>query len=257
MLDYILLLIAGFVGGVINSIAGGGSFVTFPALLAVGVPPISANATNTFASCAGYLSGAYAFKEDIKPHKKALPKLTAISLLGGLSGAVLLLNTGESNFSLAIPWLLLLATLLFIFGQHINQYMKQKAQRHAHASGLGDVLLYGLLFLVGLYGGFFNAGLGIITLSYLALAGYTNINAMNGLKLLISVVVSLIAIVLFIVHGAIAWQEGLIVLFGTLLGGYFAAHLSKTLPRRYVHTTIVISSCVITLYFFIQTYTDL
>ncbi|GGK65421.1 sulfite exporter TauE/SafE family protein [Amphritea balenae] len=252
--ELIILFIAGILGGIINSIAGGGSFITFPALLFVGVPPISANATNTFASCSGYMSGTWAFRKDLREAKADLPRFIILSLIGGIAGAWLLLQTPETAFRIAIPWLLLFATLLFIFGGQLNLALKKLSSAHRHASALGGVLLALLLFGVCLYGGFFNAGLGIITLSYLALAGYTNINTMNGLKLLISTFVSLIAIALFIYDGVIAWYEGTVVLTGTLLGGYFAAHLSRKLPQQWVRNFVIFASIGITLYFFYDVY---
>lgn len=252
--ELLVLFIAGVCGGVLNSIAGGGSFITFPALLFVGVAPISANATNTFASCAGYLSGCYALRKDLYAYQEELPRIVLISLLGGVVGAWLLLETPEAQFRQAIPWLLLFATLLFVFGGKLNQTLKKLAAHHRHASSLGVLSLMLLLLGVSIYGGFFNAGLGIITLSYLALAGHTNINTMNGLKLLVSTAVSLIAMVLFIYHGVIAWYEGSVVLTGTLLGGYVAAHLSRQLPQQYVRNVVVIASTGITLYFFYDLY---
>ncbi|MBE2294078.1 MAG: sulfite exporter TauE/SafE family protein [Phycisphaerales bacterium] len=254
LLEIIFLFGAGFLGGILNSIAGGGSFITFPALLFVGVNPISANATNTFASCAGYLSGAYAFRTDLNAHKKELPKVVFIGLIGGILGAWLLLQTPASLFRAAIPWLLLFATILFIFGGKANNALKKLASHHHHAPFLGRILLSLMLLSICIYGGFFNAGLGIISLSYLALAGYTNINAMNGIKLLISSTVSLIAIALFISDGVIAWDKGIIVLIGTLVGGYVAAHVSKRLPQHYVRAFVILASCGITLYFFIEVY---
>ncbi|WP_432471850.1 sulfite exporter TauE/SafE family protein [Amphritea sp. HPY] len=254
MLELLFLLAAGFFGGMINSIAGGGSFITFPALLFVGIPPISANATNTFAACSGYMSGTWAFRKDLREVKDQLPKFILISLIGGIAGAWLLLQTPETAFRVAIPWLLLFATVLFIFGGQLNSLLKTLSTRHRHASSMGALLLTLLLLGVCLYGGFFNAGLGIITLSYLALAGYTNINTMNGLKLLISSFVSLIAIALFIYDGAIAWYEGTIVLTGTLAGGYFAAHLSRKLPQQWVRNFVIVASTGITIYFFYDVY---
>ncbi len=254
LMELLLLFVAGFCGGVLNSIAGGGSFITFPALLFVGIPPISANATNTFASCAGYLSGGYALRRELYAYQSQLPRIIAVSLVGGLAGAWLLLQTPESLFRQAIPWLLLFATLLFIIGGRLNSALKRLASHHRHASSVGGLLLLLMLLGVCLYGGFFNAGLGIIILSYLALAGYTDINAMNGLKLLVSSVVSLIAIVLFIIDGTIAWSQGSVVLVGTLAGGYVAAHLSRQLPQHYVRGFVIAASSAITVYFFIDTY---
>lgn len=252
--ELLFLFFAGFFGGVINSIAGGGSFITFPALLLVGVPPISANATNTFASCAGYLSGSFAFRQELAAHKEKIAGIVGTSLVGGIMGAWLLLQTPETVFREAIPWLLLFATVLFVFGGKLNSTLKRVGSSHRHASVIGSLLLSLLLFGICIYGGFFNAGLGIITLSYLALAGYSDINAMNGLKLLVSSAVSLIAITLFIYDGVIAWYEGSIVLLGTLAGGYYAAHVSRQLPQRYVRAFVIVASVGITVYFFYDIY---
>ena len=256
LLEFAFLFSAGFFGGVLNSVAGGGSFITFPALLFVGVAPISANATNTFASCAGYLSGTYALRDELFLHRKELPKIILISLVGGMLGGWLLLKTPESVFREAIPWLLLIATVLFIFGAKINRQLKQLVSHHRYAPVLGHFLLFLMLLGVCVYGGFFNAGLGVIALSYLALAGYENINAMNGIKLLISSAVSLIAIVLFVYNGVIAWYEGTVVLLGALLGGYVAAHVSRRLSQHYVRAFVTSVSCSITAYFFIVTYAN-
>lgn len=256
MTDAVLLLAAGILGGVLNSIAGGGSFVTFPALILVGVPPISANATNTFASCFGYLSGTYAFRDDLRNHRNRLSQFIILGLMGGVTGAWLLLQTPDTLFREAIPWLLLFAMLFFVFGNRLNRSLSRHYAQHRHASLAGAFLLQLLLLAVCVYGGFFNAGLGIIILSYLALAGFSDIHAMNGIKLLVSSVVSLIAIALFIVDGAIAWVEGTSVLIGTLLGGYVAAHLSRRLPQSWVRGFVIVAGCITTGYLFVDTYAD-
>jgi uncharacterized protein len=253
-IEWLVLFAAGFAGGMLNSIAGGGSFITFPALLFVGVPPVSANATNTFSSCSGYLSGAWAFRHELAAHRKELLKYSLASLLGGATGAWMLLQTPENLFREAIPWLLLFATLLFALGGRLNLALKGFASRYQHASRAGAVLLLLLLVGVCIYGGFFNAGLGIILLSYLVLAGQTDINTMNGIKLLVSSLVSLIAIALFIAEGAIAWREGMIVLLGTVSGGYIAAHLSRQIPQLFVRGFVILAGSLMTLWFFVVTY---
>lgn len=252
--DIVLLALAGFIGGVANSIAGGGSFVTFPALLLAGVPPVSANASNTFASCSGYLSGAYALRREIGRHAGQLPRYLLISAVGGLVGAWLLMRTPEELFREAIPWLLLFATVLFVAGGRLNAGFARLAAVHRHASTVGRLMSLLLLFGVCLYGGFFNAGLGIVVLSYLALAGHADINEMNGLKLLISSAVSLSAIGWFVFEGAIAWYQGSAVLLGTLAGGYYAAHVSRRLPQHRVRQVVIAVGCAITLYFFYDIY---
>ncbi|WP_394132257.1 sulfite exporter TauE/SafE family protein [Shewanella maritima] len=252
--EVVLLFFAGVLGGVLNSVAGGGSFVTFPALMFVGVPPIMANATNTFASFFGYLSGAYAFRKELKGHGKQIKVIIITSVIGGALGAFLLLWASEATFKQAIPWLLLFATLLFMFGGHINRIAKQLSKQNKYASQVGAGLLALVLLAICIYGGFFNAGLGIIGLSYLALAGYTNINTMNGIKLVISSAVSLVAIVLFVVNDAIAWFEGVVVLLGTLIGGYLSAGVSMRIPQHYMRWFVIMMSCTITVYFFWVTY---
>ncbi len=249
-----LLFVAGILGGVLNSVAGGGSFITFPALMFVGVPPIIANATNTFAACAGYISGTYAFRHEVLKDRSQLLKIVMLSFAGGITGAALLIHTTEQQFLYAIPWLLLVATLLFIFGEKANNHLKKQSKKTNGMSTVVTVILALFLFGVGVFGGFFNAGLGVIGLSYLAVAGYSDINLMNGLKLLISTCVSLIAIALFLVNGLIDWTSGLAVLLGTLTGGYVAAHLSRQVPQIWVKRFVTLTSLIITGYFFFSTY---
>lgn len=254
LLEFALLFAAGVVGGVMNSVAGGGSFITFPALMAVGVPPIMANATNTYASCAGYISGAIGFREEIMKNKQELAFTISFSLIGGAVGAYLLLNTPESVFLEAIPWLLLFATVLFLTGSRMTALIKSMTKETKHAGILGVIALSLLLVGVSAYGGFFNAGLGVIVLSYLVVAGHQDINLMNGLKLLVSTCVSLIAIVIFVANGSIDWTKGSVVMIGTLVGGYLAARVSRQLNPSHVKGFVALSSIAITIYFFIDVY---
>ena len=249
-----LLFFAGLAGGMLNAVAGGGTFITFPALLAVGIPPVSANATNTFAVYPGYVSGNFALRLELIRHKEKLPGYILLSFIGGLAGAWLLVQTSDQSFRLIIPWLLLLSSLLFIFSAQLNSWFRLIAGRYRRTTGLSRFLLPLGLFLVCLYGGFFNAALGVILLSYLALAGFSDLNAMNGLKLLISSLVSLFAVVLFIFSGLIAWQEGLVVVLGALIGGYIAAHYSRKIHQPTLKILISVISVMITVFFFYDIY---
>ncbi len=215
-----------------------------------GVPPISANATNTFAVSAGYISGTWALRDELKTYRHKLPYIVAISLAGGVAGAWLLLQTPEKLFTRAIPWLLLFATVLFVYGEKINLYFSRLDLKHRYAGSAARWLSGLILLLVSVYGGFFNAGLGIVILSYLALAGYTNINAMNGIKLLVSSLISLVAVVLFVLEDVIAWYEGGVVLMGSLSGGYMAAHYSRRIPQKVVRKSVIVFSIMITSYYF-------
>lgn len=252
-MEWILLFVAGVLGGVLNSVAGGGSFITFPTLLFVGVPPISANATNTFAVCAGYISGAYGFKQEIAQTKQ-IGSIILWSLVGGGLGAYFLLTIDESAFLESIPWLLLFATALFLCGQHINQFFVRLASRSTISPIWAKLSLAICLVLVCAYGGFFNAGLGVVILCYLVLAGYSNINQMNGIKLLVSSCVSIIAIVLFVANGAVDWQRGFVVMLGTLVGGYAAARVSRNIAQHHIKNFVALSSIGMTCYFFWATY---
>ena len=251
MSDLLLLSLAGILGGIVNSLAGGGSFITFPALLAVGVPPVIANASNTLAATAGYLSGTWALKQEIKDAPKTLWVWGSISAIGGGTGAYLLTQTSNSDFNKAIPWLLLFATLIFIFGGWINTQLQRWSHQHSQRD-TAQRAVYALVFIgVSIYGGFFNAGLGILLLSYFSLAGYKSVNEMNALKLLYSSTISACAIVFFIVNDMISWYETGILLAGTLTRDYAAEHLSKKIPALWIRRAIILSSSGITLYFFI------
>ncbi|MGB3727587.1 MAG: sulfite exporter TauE/SafE family protein, partial [Glaciecola sp.] len=250
VLDITILLVAGLVSGIINAIAGGGSLISFPALVFVGVPPLFANATNTYASCAGYLSGCYAFRKSLANHKKQVLIYCLLGLVGGTTGGLLLLQIDVAQFDAFVPWLVLFATLLFIFGERINTLLKSEKTTST------PIYILGLLsfLLVCVYGGFFNAGLGIILLSTLAIAGYSNINLMNGLKLLVSAIVSIFALVVFIYNDMIAWYLGSILLFGNILGSYFAAVVSQRLSKTLVRNFVIVMSVLMTIYFFSITY---
>ncbi|ROV58410.1 sulfite exporter TauE/SafE family protein [Vibrio ponticus] len=245
-MDWWVLVVAGVFGGILNSVAGGGSFITFPALMFVGIPPIMANATNTFAVSAGYISGAYGFRHDIAKQPEVVLPIVLLSLLGGALGAILLLNISDQLFAQAIPWLLLFATFLFVAGDKLSQHLAQYQGAR--------ILLALMLVLVSAYGGFFNAGLGIVVLSYLVVAKYTDINQMNGLKLLVSSCVSLSAIVIFFWQGVIEWLPGLAVLVGSVIGGYIAARVSRQINPSYVRNFVTLSSVGMTLYFFVDVY---
>ncbi len=250
MLEVILLFGAGVLGGMMNAIAGGGSFITFPALIAAGVAPISANATNTYASCAGYISGALGFRRELWAHRNLLPRVMLSNLLGGAMGAWLLIQTSPAAFRLVIPWLLLFATVLLIYGHRLQAALRDWFGRSAKASALGMLAFSLALLVIATYGGFFNAGLGIILLGFLTLAGYTDVHVMNGIKLLVSAVVALIAMTIFASEHLIAWYQGSVVLVGTLLGGYGAAIAAKWLNPIWIRRSIILIAGVTTAYFF-------
>lgn len=253
-MEWVLLFFSGLLAGVLNSIAGGGSFITFPALLFVGLPPVVANATNTFSSCAGYVSGAAGFYQELKEIRNFLPTVVLFSTLGGALGAISLLFIPSARFEALIPWLMLFATSLFILGERVNRALNDRISRRLKEEPWFRYLSVFLLFLIALYGGFFNAGLGIVILGYLVLTGFSDVHQMNGLKLLISAVVSMTAIVIFIYDGLIDWSSGAAVMLGTLNGGFIAARISRRIDAAHVRVGIIITSISLTVYFFYSTY---
>ena len=249
-----LLLAAGIIAGSLNSLAGGGSFILYPALLLAGVPPVIANATNTFASLPGYISGAIGFKNDIFKYRHKLPLYLAAAVVGGYGGAELLLRVSDAQFTKVVPWLMALAVFFFAYGGKINTFISTRSKREKRSAFIGSIILTILLTLVCFYGGFFNAGLGIILLAFFALAGFKDIHAMNGLKLLLSATVSAIAVFRFIFAGSISWQAGSIAFVGTMIGGFIAAKLAHLIPIPVLRRGIIIYGIILVGVFFWSAY---
>lgn len=254
MLEVLFLFAAGLLAGAINALAGGGSFIAFPALLLAGVPPVAANATNTYAALPGYISGAIGFWRDIARFKARLIPYMVAALVGGYAGAELLLRVSDEQFSIVVPWLMSVAIILFAFGGQISAAVGKLSKGRKNLVLAGTTMLLLLLTLICLYGGFFNAGIGIMLLAFFALAGMTDIHAMNGLKLLISAIVAAVAVARFSFSGSIAWYEGTIAFAGALIGGYLAARVAHKIPTSWIRGGVVIYGVALTGVFFWQAY---
>jgi Predicted permeases len=250
----ILLLLAGLLGGAVNSLAGGGSFIVFPALLFAGVPPVLANASNTYAALPGYVSGAVGYWNAMRAYTDKLVLYGIIAAIFGYAGAELLLVVSDEQFSKVVPWLMAFAVALFVFGNQINTALKARGGGRTGMKTLGMVLVLALLGAVCLYGGFFNAGLGILLLAFLAMTGMTDIHAMNGLKLYISAIVALVAVVRFAFNGTIDWYHGSIALVGVTIGGYAAARLARFIPSDWIRMGVIVYGIGMTGYFFWTAY---
>jgi uncharacterized membrane protein YfcA len=248
----IFLFAAGALGGALNSVAGGGSFIAFPALLFTGVPPIPANATNTIAlwTAAAASGGAYRNRLDV-PRRVMIPLLTA-SLLGGLVGAFLLLKTPAHTFMRVLPWLTLGATLLFAFGKKLARGRKSVIEHDATGTALAAATLFQLG--VAVYGGYFGGGMGIVMLAMLAALGMTDIHAMNALKSVMGFVINGVAVVTFILWRAVYWKEGIVMISGGILGGYLGAHYALKVPQVWIRTFVVLVGAGMTVYFFWKSY---
>ncbi|HMN94253.1 MAG TPA: sulfite exporter TauE/SafE family protein, partial [Hydrogenophaga sp.] len=224
-----------------------GSFLTFPALVFTGVPPIVANATSALAVSPGYLGSTLGFR----PELRALPmtrlrREMLIAAVGGVAGALLLLVTPAKVFSGIVPWLLLFATVLFAAGPAIARRARAGA---ADGPGLARWREPGLL-AVAIYGGYFNGGLGILLMALYTLTGEGRIHTVNALKNLNSLVLSWLSVAAFVIAGAIAWKEGLLMMVAATAGGFFGARWSKRLPAQAVRIGVIVTGLVMTALFF-------
>ncbi|GGO81427.1 UPF0721 transmembrane protein [Marinobacterium nitratireducens] len=244
VLDYALLIVAGYLAGVLNTIAGGGSFLTFPALVYAGIPPIAANATSAVAVLPGYLSGALGFRREIATQGRAeLLRYSLIGLAGGVLGALLLLVTPADVFDAVVPLLLLGATLLFAFGNRLISALRRAGHPLPMAPGL---------MAVAVYGGYFNGGLGIMLLAQFSAAGMQQLNLMNGLKNLLSFVLSSISVATFAFAGIVEWNEALVMMVAATAGGYSGAAIARALPARVVRAIVIAVGLIMTLVFLLR-----
>jgi uncharacterized protein len=248
----IFLFFAGVLGGALNAVAGGGSFIAFPALLFAGVPPIPANATNTIALWTGAAASGGAYRKRLDVPRRVLVPLLAASLLGGVAGAFLLLKTPAQTFMRVLPWLTLGATLLFAFGKRIAAGRKSVLEHESTNAALAGATLFQLC--VGVYGGYFGGGMGIVMLAMLAALGMTDIHAMNALKSVMGSVINGVAVVTFVVAGAIYWRHGIVMIIGGIAGGYLGAHYAMKLPQVWVRWFVVVVGAGMTAYFFWKSY---
>nr|WP_309501618.1 sulfite exporter TauE/SafE family protein [uncultured Roseovarius sp.] len=224
MFDLIVLILAGFGAGALNTIAGGGTFLTLPALIFTGVPPVAANATSAVAVFPGYASGALGFLPEMRAFDRALLiRLTLVTLAGALLGSLLLLVSSDAAFSVVVPVLLLGATLVFLFGGPIRAWAAAKARSVTPYGSAG-------LFAVSVYGGYFNGGLGIVLLALFSLWGMSNLHQMNGLKNGLSFALSGISVATFAVAGLVEWHQAIVMMIASTAGGYAGAPLARIIP---------------------------
>jgi uncharacterized membrane protein YfcA len=245
-----LVSIAAFCAGAMNAVAGGGTFFSFPALLTVGVPPVIANASNSVALWPASLSGAWAYREELSRYKRYLIPMGVVSLIGGAGGGLLLLSTKDATFSKLIPWLLLFATLLFTFSGRISGLL-----RGAHAGQpRNSVGALAGQALVSVYGGFFGAGMGILMLASLAIAGHDDVQEINAIKNLLSAVIYSVTVLTFVLAGAINWPYTIIMTLAAALGGYWGAANARKIPAQWLRRLIIAVGFMLTGFYFYKMY---
>ena len=247
----LFLFFAGVLGGALNAVAGGGSFIAFPALLFSGVAPIPANATNTVALWVGVTASTGAYRKHLDISRRVMIPLAVTSVIGGIGGAYLLLHTPAQTFLRVLPWLMLGATLLFIFGGRLAR--SQRGLAHDIST---SALVFAALFelVVAVYGGYFGGGVGILNLAMLAAIGMTDIHAMNALKVVLGGIINGISVVTFALAGVVAWKQGSVMIVGAIVGGYFGAHYAQKLPPAFIRAFVILVGLGMTAYFFWKAY---
>jgi uncharacterized membrane protein YfcA len=244
----VLLVVAAFVAGAMNAVAGGGSFLTFPALVFTGVPSVIANASSTVALFPGSFASAWAYRADFQDFKGvSFRAMLGVSLVGGVIGALLLLLTPQRTFDGVIPWLLLVATLVFTFAPRLTPLLQRRVQ-------IGPRTLVTVQFFVAIYGGYFGGAIGIMMLSAWALFGLTDLKSMNATKTLLAGALNGVAVVLFVVAGKVWWLQTGVMLIGSVAGGYLGARFARRVDPRYIRTTIIAISVMMTIVFFARTF---
>ncbi len=248
--DGVLLFFAAMIGGSINSVAGGGSFISFPALLFTGVESITANATNTVALWPGSMASAGAYRKELDAQKYVLMSLGFASLFGGIIGANLLLSTRPATFEKLLPYLLLTATLLFTFGGAIAAKLKSRVGDVKAPSWVGQAGICFLQFVIAIYGGFFGGGIGILMLATLSLMGMTHIHTMNALKTVLGSLINGVAVIMFVIAGKVIWPQATVMIVGAVIGGYFGAHYAKKVEPQKIRNFVMAIGFTMTAWFF-------
>jgi len=246
MSSYLLLVCAAFAAGIINSVAGGGSFLTFPALVFTGVPSIIANASNTVALLPGIYASTWAYHQDFQELENfPFRPMMAANFAGGAAGALLLLFTPQRTFDSAIPWLMLTASVLFAFGPRLGTALKRRVH-------IGAATLVSLQFLIAVYGGYFGGAIGIMMLAAWSVYGLSDVRALSFHRTFSAGIINTVAVVCFIAARKVWWPQTLAMLVAAMIGGYAGAHTARRVNSRGLRAVVMVISFVITAAFFLR-----
>lgn len=250
-MDWLLLITAALGAGLLNAMAGGGSFLTFPALIFTGIAPIPANATSAVAVSPGYLGSALGFRQELAslPRRRLLTE-ALICAIGGVAGSLLLIVTPTQVFASLVPWLLLFATALFAIGPRLTQCPSVAANGIDLSAAPPSRVRHWGLAAVAIYGGYFNGGLGILLMALYSLTGERSIHTANALKNLNSLVLSLLSVMTFAWAGAVHWPQALIMAMAATAGGFAGARVARRLPPAVIRTVVITTGVIMAGVFF-------
>jgi len=247
----ILIFLAALAAGFINAIAGGGTLVSFPILLAVGISPVVANVTNTVALVPGTIGGMWSQRKDFKSQYQRLLKLLPVAIVGGVAGGLLILNTSEDAFKNMIPYLILLATLLLAAQIKIKNWVIERIG-HAHTEHHNPLVMMSLVFLAAIYGGYFGAGLGVILMAVLGFVTDDSMTRLNFLKQALGFAINLAAAIYFAFSGKVDWMIALVMIFGSLLGGLIGGKLAGKMKPEVLRWIVVTAGLIAASIFFLK-----
>jgi uncharacterized membrane protein YfcA len=245
--DALIVFGAAFLAGMVNSIAGGGTLISFPVLVWIGIDPIKANATNTVALWPGSVAGMFGLRSEIGNGRRLMILLGAPSVVGSLAGALLLLRTPSDTFALVVPFLILFATLLFAAQEALQRRLLPGSVEVGKPTLKWQLVACAFQFAVAVYGGYFGAGIGILMLAALGLLGLTNIHQMNGLKNFFAALINGVAAIYFVWSKAVSWPHALVMAAGAVAGGFGGAGLARRLGRRTVRRLVILVGAAMTL----------
>lgn len=236
---WIWLGVAAFLGGLLNAVAGGGSFLLFPALLGMKILPIQANATNTVALWPGQLTSIAAYRDDIRKHRGLAVLMGIAGFLGGTAGAMVLLHTPQMTFMHLVPWLLLGAASIFAVSGPVSRWLERRKRSIAHEQGPRRLPVFVCTVMVCFYIGYFGAGAGFLIITLLSLFGIQDLNEINALKVVSTTMANGIAFVLFVLNGQVVWKFCLAAMVTAAVGGYTSASMARRVPQRLLRALVV------------------
>jgi len=246
LMDFVLIGLAAVAAGLINAIAGGGTLISFPALVAVGIPPVAANVTNTVALVPGYLGATVAQLKDLSGQKRRLQLLIPAGILGGLVGGMILLNTSEKLFSELVPYLILLASGLLAAQDVVRKWVKQRVEAAGGSTG-SDTWAIGPVFLAAIYGGYFGAGLSVIILAVLGLVIEDNLTRLNALKQVLAFAVNVAAATFFLFSGQVVWTAAAVMAVGAIVGGNLGGRVAGRIKPQVLRAVVVTIGVIVAL----------
>jgi uncharacterized membrane protein YfcA len=246
-LTLFLLLVAAVIGGAANALAGGGTFIVFPALLFAGLASVKANATASLIMVPGGIASAWVYRESFrKLSPRELIQLTIVSLIGAAVGSILLLSTPNATFTNLVPWLLLVAALVFTLAPRIRAAASHST-RHKSA-----ILLLTGQFFIGVYGGYFGAGMGVLMIALFLIASSMSVQAANGIRILCATAINILAVIIFATRGALDYKFGVPMLVAGIAGGYLGAHIVSRLSDKVARNAILVYAWALTAWFFVK-----